>query len=170
MENNIIIILVAVAGIVVGGLAINIMWNRRMANRKMFTSNDNSPNLQLQLQAYERLVVLVDRIALPNLISRVGQSDISARDMQLILTRNIREEFEYNISQQIFVTAEAWNAVKNLKEQNLLIINQLANILPPNASGLDLNKQLLQYLMNDRKGTLHEVVSEVLSYEAKKLM
>jgi hypothetical protein len=159
-----------VAGVIIGGLAINIMWSRRMANRKMFTSNDNSASTQLQLQAYERLVVLVDRIALPNLISRVGQADITARDMQMILTRNIREEFEYNISQQIFVTPEAWNSVKNLKEQNLLIINQLANILPPNASSLDLNKQLLQYLMNDKKGTLHEVVSEVLSYEAKKLM
>lgn len=163
-------ILIGVAGLVIGGLAINIMWSRRMANRKMFTSNDNSASTQLQLQAYERLVVLVDRIALPNLISRVGQADISARDMQMILTRSIREEFEYNISQQIFVTPEAWNSVKNLKEQNLLIINQLANILPPNASSLDLNKQLLQYLMNDKKGTLHEVVSEVLSYEAKKLM
>ncbi len=168
--ENIIMILIGVAGLVIGGLAINIMWSRRMANRKMFTSNDNSASTQLQLQAYERLVVLVDRIALPNLISRVGQADISARDMQMILTRNIREEFEYNISQQIFVTPEAWNSVKNLKEQNLLIINQLANILPPNASSLDLNKQLLQYLMNDKKGTLHEVVSEVLSYEAKKLM
>jgi hypothetical protein len=170
MENNLIMILVGVAGVIIGGLAINIMWSRRMANRKMFTSNDNSASTQLQLQAYERLVVLVDRIALPNLISRVGQADITARDMQMILTRNIREEFEYNISQQIFVTPEAWNSVKNLKEQNLLIINQLANILPPNASSLDLNKQLLQYLMNDKKGTLHEVVSEVLSYEAKKLM
>jgi len=170
MENNLVMILVGVAGLVIGGLAINIMWSRRMANRKMFTSNDNSASTQLQLQAYERLVVLVDRIALPNLISRVGQADLSARDMQMILTRNIREEFEYNISQQIFVTPEAWNSVKNLKEQNLLIINQLANILPPNASSLDLNKQLLQYLMNDKKGTLHEVVSDVLSYEAKKLM
>jgi hypothetical protein len=141
-----------------------------MANRKIFTSNDGSPNLQLQLQAYERLVVLVDRIALPNLISRVSQADLSARDMQMLLTRSIREEFEYNISQQIFVSPDAWNSVKNLKEQNLLIINQLANILPPNASGLDLNKQLLQYLMHDKKGTLHEVVSDVLSYEAKRLM
>jgi hypothetical protein len=170
MENNLVMILIGVAGVVIGGLAVNLAWSRRMANRKIFTSNDSSPNLQLQLQAYERLVVLVDRIALPNLISRVGQADISARDMQMILTRSIREEFEYNISQQIFVTPDAWNSVKNLKEQNLLIINQLANILPPNASGLDLNKQLLQYLMNDRKGTLHEVVSDVLSYEAKKLM
>jgi hypothetical protein len=170
VPETLIYILVGAVCLVLGGLAVNLAWERKVKNRKMFVSSDNSANTQLQLQAYERLVVLVDRIALPNLISRVGQTDISAREMQLILTRNIREEFEYNISQQIFVSPDAWNSVKNLKEQNLLTINQLANILPPNASGLDLNKQLLQYLMNDRKGTLHEVVSEVLSYEAKKLL
>jgi hypothetical protein len=58
--------------------------------------------------------------------------------------------------------------VKNLKEQNLLIVNQLATVLPPNATALDLNKLLLEFLMNDKKGSLHEVVSEALSYEAKK--
>lgn len=125
---------------------------------------------QLRLQAYERLTLLVDRIALPNLISRVNQAGLSARDMQLLLTRSIREEFDYNITQQIYVSPEAWNAVKNLKEQNLLVINQLANTLPPVATGLDLNKLLLEYLMTDKKGSLHEVVSEVLSYEAKALL
>lgn len=125
---------------------------------------------QLQLQAYERLTVLVDRIALPNLITRVNVSGISAADMQLLLTRNVREEFDYNISQQIYISPEAWKAVKNLKEQNLLVINQFANALPPNATGLDLNKLLLEYLMADKKGSLHEVVSEVLAFEAKKLL
>jgi hypothetical protein len=130
----------------------------------------DSATKTLRLQAYERLTLLVDRIALPNLISRVNQSGITARDMQILLTRGIREEFDYNISQQIYVTAEAWNAVKNLKEQNMLVINQLASALPPNATGLDLNKYLLEFLMTDKKGQLHEVVSEVLSYEAKKLL
>lgn len=124
----------------------------------------------LRLQAYERLTLLVDRIALPNLISRVNQNGIGARDMQLLLTKSIREEYDYNISQQIYVTPDAWNAVKNLKEQNLLVVNQFASALPPNATGLDLNKLLLEYLMTDKKGQLHEVVGEVLSYEAKKLM
>ncbi|RFM28339.1 hypothetical protein DXN05_11585 [Deminuibacter soli] len=125
---------------------------------------------QLQLQAYERLTLLVDRIALPNLIARVNTPGISARDMQLMLTHSIKEEFEYNITQHIYVSSDAWNAVKNLKEQNMLVVNQLANTLPPNATGLDLNKLLLEYLMTDKKGSLHEVVSEVLSYEAKRHM
>jgi len=129
-----------------------------------------SPTVSMQLQAYERLVILVDRIALPNVITRVNHPTALAREMQLLLTQNIRSEFEYNITQQIYVTSEAWDAVKNLKEQNLLIINQLTNVLPPQATGLDLNKLLLEFLMTDKKGTLHEVVSEVLNYEAKKLL
>jgi hypothetical protein len=88
----------------------------------------------------------------------------------MLLTKNIREEFDYNITQQIYVSPDAWTAVKNLKEQNMLTVNQLASTLPPNATGLDLNKFLLEYLMHDKKGQLHEVVSDVLSYEAKKLL
>ena len=139
---------------------------------KIDQENQNPDNATrpLRLQAYERLTLLVDRIALPNLISRVNQNGISARDMQLLLVRSIREEYDYNISQQIYVTPDAWNAVKNLKEQNMLVVNQLATALPPNATSLDLNKLLLEYLMTDKKGQLHEVVGEVLSYEAKKLM
>jgi len=133
-------------------------------------SKENASALSMQLQAYERLLILVDRIALPNVITRVNQPASSAREMQLMLTHNIRSEFDYNITQQIYVSPEAWNSIKNLKEQNLLIINQLANVLPPNATGLDLNKLLLEFLMSDKKGSLHEVVSEVVSYEAKKLM
>ena len=90
--------------------------------------------------------------------------------MQLLLVQGIKDEFNHNITQQIYVTPDAWTAIKNLKEQNLLIVNQFATVLPPNATGLDLCKVLLEYLMNDRKGALHEVVSEVLSYEAKKLL
>jgi hypothetical protein len=133
----------------------------------------NTPNaatMQMQLQAYERLILLVERIALPNLISRIGKADVSAKEMQHMLIKSIKDEYEYNITQQIYVSADAWVALKNLKEQNMLIINQLANVLPPNAKALDLNKLLLEFLMNNKKGALHEVVSEVLSYEAKKLM
>ncbi len=123
-----------------------------------------------QLQAYERLILLAERIALPNLINRLNQSGISVKEMQSILTQNIRQEFDYNITQQIYVSPESWEAIKNLKDQNLLIVNQVATYLPPEASGTDLNKAILEMLMQSPKASLHGVVSEVLSYEAKKLM
>jgi len=147
-----------------------LFWQQRKQVEAEKEGATNPANIQLQLQAYERLTLLVDRIALPNLIGRSSQPGLSARDMQIVLTQTIKQEFEYNITQQIYVSADAWNAVKNLKEQNMLIVNQIANVLPANATGLDLCKYLLEYLMNNNKGSLHEVVSDVLSYEAKKLM
>ncbi len=125
---------------------------------------------QLQLQAYERLTLLAGRIALPGLIARVSNPALSARDMQMMLTQTIRQEFDYNITQQIYVSADAWNAIKSLMEQNILIVHQIASALPPEATGNDLCKILLEYLMNDPKGTMHEVVCEVLSYEAKTIL
>ncbi len=132
-------------------------------------SGDSAARL-IQMQAYERLTILVDRIALPNLISRVSLAGVSAQEMQAMLTQNIKDEFSHNITQQLYVSADAWSAVKNLKEQNLLVINQYAKTLPPEASGLDLNKNLLEYCMQNKKGALHEVVNEVLNFEIKKTL
>lgn len=90
--------------------------------------------------------------------------------MQVILTQSIKQEFEYNVTQQIYVTAESWEAVRNLRDQNLLIINQISSFLPAEASGQDLNRSILEMLMQQPKASLHNVVSDVLSFEAKKLM
>ena len=171
MDTGSIIFTIVVTALVTASI-VYILTTRlkTVSEENAFSKEGVSPTVAMQLQAYERLVILVDRIALPHVITRVNQPAAMAREMQLLLTQSIRSEFEYNITQQIYVTSEAWNAVKNLKEQNLLIINQLANVLPPQATGLDLNKLLLEFLMNDKKGTLHEVVSEVLNYEAKKLL
>lgn len=132
-------------------------------------ATDNRP-VGLQLQAYERMALLVDRITLPNLINRTSYEGLSATEMQLVLSRSIRDEFDYNITQQIYITPETWNAVKGLKEKNLLIINQVGAMLPAGATGLDLNRAILEYLVNDPKASQHELVSEALSYEAKRLL
>jgi hypothetical protein len=155
-------------GVLIAGLAGWLIFlQRKVQATEKFANNQHSG---LQLQAYERLTVLADRIALPNLISHANIPGTSAREMQEFLTKQIREEFEYNISQQIYVSPDAWKSLKNLKDQNLLIINQTARSLPENASGIELNKSILHLLMNDSKNDLHNIVSEVLSYEAKKLM
>ncbi|HVG12716.1 MAG TPA: hypothetical protein VM843_06900 [Flavisolibacter sp.] len=126
--------------------------------------------LPLQLQAYERLVLLSDRISIPNLVSRTNDPQMTAREMQRVLVDNIKQEIEYNTSQQIYVSPVAWNAVQNLKDQNLLIINQISNVLPPDAKASDLNKQLLEVIMAQKEKALHTIVLEALNVEAKKVM
>jgi len=132
--------------------------------------SDSYTSRPLQLQAYERLVMLSERIALPSLISRVNQPGLSAREMQLLLLESIKQEYEYNMTQQIYVSPVAWEAVKNLKEQTMLIVNQVASALPPESTGFDLNKISLDVMMKQQKGQLHAIVMEALNYEARKLM
>lgn len=127
-------------------------------------------SIPLQLQAYERLVLLTERIALPNLISRLNQPGISAYEMKRILTENIKQEFEYNSTQQLYVSPVSWDAVRNLKEQNIMVVNQVAATLPSEASASELNKKILEVLMSQSNSGLHELVSQALNHEAKKLM
>jgi len=124
----------------------------------------------LRLQAYERLVLLTERIALPNLISRLSRQGISAVEMKMILTDNIRQEFDYNSTQQLYVTAVSWDSVRNLKEQNIMLVNQVAATLPDTASASDLNKRALEVMMAQPNGALHDMVLQALNFEAKKLM
>lgn len=130
----------------------------------------NNETIKLQLQAYERLTLLSERISLPNLIARVPNAGLSSRQMQGALIEAIKTEYEYNISQQVYVSPEAWRAVNNLKEQNIYIVNQLATTLPHQATGMDLNKHVIDYLINNSRASLHSVVLEALNFEAKKLM
>jgi hypothetical protein len=142
-----------------------------------FTKNETKKNVDpayntrpLQLQAYERLVILTERVALPNLVSRANQPGLSAKEMQLLMLETIKTEFEYNSSQQIYVSPVAWQAVNNLKEQNMLIINQVAQTLPPDSKGYDLGKRIMEVMIAQDKKALHNIVLEALNFEARKLM
>lgn len=171
------IIISVIIALTLGGALAYALWKQRKEVKQMMDQQEKDKaaapaiaSQPLQLQAYERMMLLVDRIALPNLISRTNQPGLTSREMQAVLTMQIRQEFEYNVTQQIYVSQESWEAVRNLKDQNILIINQIASFLPAEATGQDLNRSILEMLMQSPKASLHNVVADVLSYEAKKLM
>ncbi|WP_298738955.1 hypothetical protein [uncultured Chitinophaga sp.] len=125
--------------------------------------------LPLQLQAYERLVLLVDRINPQNLVSRIYQPELTVVDMQIAMVHTIRAEFDHNISQQIYVSPTAWETVKTFKEQSITIINQVASQLPQDAPAKELNKQLLEVYLQSEESPA-EVAAQILNAEAKKIM
>lgn len=131
---------------------------------------DHLDTKRLQLQAYERLALVVERISLSQIISRTNTSGLSATETQMLLTESIRQEYEYNISQQIYVSAAVWKAITELKDQNIYTINQVARSLNARASGMDLNKKLLSFLSSNDAGSLHKIVAEALSIEARSLI
>ena len=129
----------------------------------------NNETIKLKLQAYERLTLYAERAALKNLVSRTYAEEMTARDMQLTLLDNLKSEYEYNVTQQIYVSAEMWKAITKLKDQNIFVINQVAAALPVNASSMELSKALLEYSMADN-ADISKIVLEALQYEAQKIL
>lgn len=147
-----------------------IYWYREKRSMANPPQPAASNSLNLRLQAYERLVLLAERIALPSLVTRIPPGDLDLRQMQAVLVDQIKTEFDYNLSQQIYVAPQAWQAVSNLKEQNIFIINQVAQTLPADAKGSDLSRRIIELLSTDPKVSLHSVVLEALNFEARKLL
>jgi hypothetical protein len=167
MDQNMIAILMALVALLVSFYCFYLINQQRKTN---VPDKDAFNTRPLQLQAYERLVMLAERIAIPNLVSRLNQPGMNAREMQLLLLETVKQECEYNATQQIYVSPVAWEAIRNLKEQNMLIINQVAATVAPDAPANDLNRMLLDFIMTQKKGALHSIVLEALNYEAKKIM
>lgn len=129
----------------------------------------NAAILPLQLQAYERMALYVDRITPQSLIGRIYQPGLSAVDMQIAMVQHIKAEYEHNVAQQIYVSAMTWEAVKTLKEQTISVINQVAVQLSPDAPAMDLNKQILEVFLQSGESPA-ELTAQIINAEAKRLM
>ena len=136
-----------------------------IALKAMLKAN-NPESKKLQLLSYERLAVFAERTSLKSLITNAETQGESAAVMHGVLIQNIKSEYDYNLSQQVYVSKEVWAAVTKLKDQNIYVINQLAAMLPPHATSLDLSKRLLEYSLAQNT-ELHTVVLDAIQHEAK---
>jgi hypothetical protein len=105
----------------------------------------------IKLQAYERIILFLERISLESLLVRVSTTDMKATQLHSTLLTTIRSEFEHNLSQQIYMSPQAWEVVRNARSNTIKIINSEAEKMPPNAPGLLLGKQLLETVMEMEK-------------------
>lgn len=125
---------------------------------------------RLQLQAYERMIILCERLSFQALLSRLQSNNLSAKELKQVLIQTIQSEFEYNTSQQLYVSAQAWDAIKNLKEQQIFIINQLSENLGDASRGSELAARIAELVSHDENATLHPIVSSLINKEAKMLL
>lgn len=108
----------------------------------------------IKLQAYERIVLFLERISLESMLVRVSTPGITASQLHSGLLSGVRSEFEHNLSQQIYMSPQAWEVVRNARSNTIKIINSEYEKMPENASGMDLSRQLLSAVMElDREPT-----------------
>lgn len=121
-------------------------YHLRLIELKLLTRKEMLP---FKLQACERLTLFLERISINNLIGRVYQPGLTVRDFHLELLSSIRSEFEHNITQQIYVSPQAWDVVRHAREQVVKNINSVASTVDPGAKGAELSKAIFEELMKE---------------------
>ncbi len=117
--------------------------------------------LPTRLQAYERVTLFLERISPQNLLIRLNQPGIGARDFQKLLLDEIRNEYNHNVSQQVYMSEDVWNQVRNAKEELLITINEAAGQVEPEASGFDLSKKIFEMVMSKKLDPIGHALSEL---------
>lgn len=77
----------------------------------------------IRLQAYERMALYLERISPNSLILRTFRPGMDIKALQVAMTKNIRDEWEHNLSQQVYLSAESWNRIREAKEEMINLIN-----------------------------------------------
>ncbi len=164
------LILSVIIAVLVGSFAAYLFWAKSKFELLEADLEKNGQNSGLKLGAYERLTLLTERLKIGNLAARLTQSGWSARDLQQAMLTTLREEMDHNITQQLYVKKEIWDAVNKMKEQNSFIINQIASAMPPDATSLDLSRQLVQFVHDNPQATLNNLVLDAIRFEAQQII
>jgi hypothetical protein len=125
----------------------NMLKNDQDKRRQELILQNSRTVTPIRLQAYERIVLFLERISLESLLVRVSTPDMSAQQLHSAMLNAIRSEFEHNLSQQIYMSQQAWEVVRNARSNMIKIINSESENLTPDASGMAFSKKLLEKIM-----------------------
>jgi hypothetical protein len=129
----------------------NLIRNDQDKRRQELILQNSRTITPIKLQAYERIVLFLERISLESMLLRVSTPDMTADQLHSALLTTIRSEFEHNLSQQIYMSQQAWEVARNARSTMIKIINSEAEKMPQNATGMALSKQLLEKIMELEK-------------------
>lgn len=164
------IVLPALMVFLAGHLALRAMLNNDAQRRRTeLLFNTTKITLPLRLQAYERLMLFLERISPDSIIMRTSKSNMSAGELQVALLAAIRSEWEHNLSQQLYVSREAWDLVKNAKENIKQIINVCAERVEPTEPAIVLSKRIFDTMIELNINPIH-TATDYLRSEVKEIL
>lgn len=123
----------------------------------------------LRLQAYERVVIFLERVNPSPLVVRVNKASMNAQQLHAELIKTIKTEYEHNLSQQIYVSAGAWELVKTTKEEIIKLINISSTKVPQDSPGNELAMMIINITSNLGKKLPNDIALEYVKKEASQL-
>ena len=115
--------------------------------------------LPVRLQAYERICLLLERISLSNLIIRVNDSSFNSLQLQQTLLSEIRNEYNHNLSQQVYMSDQSWAMTRRALEDIVSLINTAGEQVSPESRGIELAKKIFENQLTSNKDSVNQALS-----------
>lgn len=147
----------------------NFLDNEKDRRDKEIKQANQATVLPLKLQAYERIIIFLERINPNTLIVRVNKNGFTAQQLHMELIKTIKTEYEHNLSQQIYVSHAAWELVKNTKEEIIKLVNISSTKLSAEASSNDLAMLILNVASNLDKKLPNDIAINAIKKEISQL-
>ncbi len=121
-----------------------------------------------RVDAYERAILLMERLHPNSLVMRLNSPSLPAKIMHAEFLKTIREEFDHNITQQLFISPIAWKLIRDSKEELVKLINLAASQVQENATAIELSAKIFELVAQLEK-LPSEVATEFLKKEFQEL-
>ena len=121
-----------------------------------------------RVDAYERAILLMERLHPNSLVMRLNNPGLPATIMHAEFLKTIREEFDHNITQQLFISPIAWKLLRDSKEELVKLINLAASQVQENATAIELSAKIFELVAQLEK-LPSEVATEFLKKEFQEL-
>lgn len=120
--------------------------------------NNKNTTTPMRFQAYERLSLFCERISIPNLLLRLREKDQTVAELKLKLLMTVQQEFEYNITQQVYLSDQLWQIIKISKEDTMNIISGIAEKVDPKAPSSELASALIHFIDSQQSTSLDKAL------------
>jgi hypothetical protein len=148
------------------------MFRRWLKHRErewafVMRQDNNKALTSLRITAYERIIVMLERITPQSMVMRHNMNSSSAALLQMELIRALREEFDHNISLQMYVSHECWEKVKRAKEETSELIKVAFTRVRPEGTAMEFSREILKLEATVGNSAIREAIFSIRQEMAK---
>lgn len=118
--------------------------NEEVRRRYLLNKDAQKDSLPLRLQAFERMTLFLERINPGKLLIRISPNSEDKNDYENWLISTIEQEFEHNLTQQIYMSDECWTVIVSAKNATIQLIRRTNR-----SEIVDTANKLREVIMND---------------------
>ena len=146
--KDVLILLIPLAGmLLITYLLLQHFFNKQLKESEKELINQKAKSyLPLKIQAYERAILFLERIDPNNLIIRIHKPTMNASKLHLEILKQIREEYNHNMSQQIYISPKSWAELIKGKEETIQIANTAFGQLKNDANAIELSTKIFEII------------------------